>query len=84
MTLYHPVGCAACRQTGYRGRAAIAEFLELSPEIERLIFTRADHASIERAAVAGGMEILFDAGIAAALAGETTIEEVVRSVRAEG
>ena len=84
VTLYHPVGCAACRQTGYRGRAAIAEFLELSPEIERLIFTRADHASIERAAVAGGMEILFDAGIAAALAGETTIEEVVRSVRAEG
>ncbi len=34
--------------TGYRGRAAIAEFLELSPGIERLVFDRADHASIER------------------------------------
>jgi general secretion pathway protein E len=84
ITLYHPVGCPACRQTGFRGRASIAEFLELSPEIERLVFDRADHASIERAAVAGGMELMLDAGLDAALAGDTTIEEVVRSVRAEG
>jgi general secretion pathway protein E len=84
ITLYHPVGCPACRQTGFRGRASIAEFLEMSPAVERLIFDRADHASIERAAVAGGMEVMLDAGIDAALAGETTIEEVIRSVRAEG
>jgi general secretion pathway protein E len=84
VTLYHPAGCPACRQTGYRGRSGIAEFLELGPEIQRLIFARADHASIERAAVVEGMDVMFDAGIAAALAGETTIEEVVRSVRAEG
>jgi general secretion pathway protein E len=77
------VGCAACRQTGYRGRTAIAEFLQLGPEIERLIFARADHATIERAAVASGMEVMFDAGIAAALAHETTIEEITRSLRAE-
>ncbi|WP_229682669.1 GspE/PulE family protein [Siccirubricoccus deserti] len=82
VTLYHPVGCAACRQTGYRGRAAIAEFLVLDPELERLILTRTDHATIEAAAVAGGMETMLEAGIAAALAGETTIEEVVRSVQA--
>jgi general secretion pathway protein E len=83
ITLWHPVGCGACRQTGYRGRAAIAEFLPLTPPIERLIFERADHASIERAAVADGMTVMFEAGLAAALAGETTIEEVVRSVRAD-
>jgi general secretion pathway protein E len=77
------VGCRECRQTGYRGRAAIAEFLTLTPPIERLIFERADHASIERAAVADGMTVMFEAGLAAALAGETTIEEVVRSVRAD-
>jgi type II secretory ATPase GspE/PulE/Tfp pilus assembly ATPase PilB-like protein len=34
--------------------------------------------------VAGGMQIMLDAGIAAALAGETTIEEVARSVQSEG
>jgi general secretion pathway protein E len=83
ITLSHAAGCPACRQTGYRGRAAIAEFLHLSPEIERLIFARADHSSIERAAVAEGMETMFDAGFTAALAGETTIEEVTRSIRAD-
>jgi general secretion pathway protein E len=81
--LSHAVGCSACRQTGYRGRAAIAEFLELEPEIERLIFARADHSAIEREAIAAGMEPMFDAGLAAALAGETTIEEVTRSIRAD-
>jgi general secretion pathway protein E len=82
--LSRAVGCPACRQTGYRGRTAIAEFLQLGPEIERLIFARADHATIERAAVAEGMEVMFDAGLAAALAGETTIEELTRSIRADG
>ena len=77
-------GCAACGQTGYRGRAAIAEFLEMTPDIERLVFARQDQAAIERAAAAGGMQSLLEAGIAAALAGVTTIEDVVRSVRADG
>jgi general secretion pathway protein E len=84
VTLYHPAGCPECRQTGYRGRAAIAEFLELNSEIERMIIAGADHSSVERAAVADGMQVMLDAGIAAALAGETTIEEVARSVQAEG
>jgi general secretion pathway protein E len=83
VTLHRPVGCPACRQTGYRGRMAIAEYLELTPEIERLIFARADHATIERAAAASGMETMFDVGLAAALTGETTVEELIRSVRAE-
>ena len=82
--LLHPVGCPHCRGTGFRGRLAIAEFLALSPEIERLIFSRADHAEIERAAVTAGMVTMFEAGLDAALAGQTTIEEVVRSIRAEG
>ncbi len=82
--LWHPVGCPHCRHTGYRGRQAIAEFLQPNPEIERLIFSRAEHTEIERAAVAAGMVTMFDAGLTAALAGETTIEEVVRSIRVEG
>jgi general secretion pathway protein E len=83
LMLYHPVGCAACRQTGYRGRFAIAEFLVLNAEIEHLIFARADHNTIERAAIAAGMAPLLQCGLDAVLAGETTVEEVVRSVRAE-
>ena len=81
--LWHPVGCDRCRNTGFRGRQAIAEFLQPDAEIERLIFTRADGAEIERAAVAAGMATMFDTGVEAALAGTTTVEEVVRSIRAE-
>jgi general secretion pathway protein E len=83
VVLWHAVGCQRCRNTGYRGRLAIAEFLAPTPEIERLIFARADHVEIERAAVAAGMMTMFDAGLRAALDGTTTIEEVVRSIRAE-
>jgi len=82
--LYHAVGCPHCRGTGYRGRQAIAELLIPNDEIERLIFARADHSELERAAIADGMHSMFDAGIDAALAGITTVEEVVRSIRAEG
>ena len=83
MRLWHPVGCAQCRSTGYRGRQAIAEFLQPNPEIEHLIFSKADQNDIERAAVSAGMVTMFNAGLDAALAGTTTIEEVVRSIRAE-
>jgi len=80
--LWHAVGCPACRNTGYRGRQAIAELLVPTPEIEHLIFARAEDAQIERAAVAAGMVTMFDTGLAAALDGTTTIEEVARSIRA--
>jgi general secretion pathway protein E len=81
--LWQAVGCAQCRGTGYRGRQAIAEFLVPDAVVEQLILARADHGSIERAATAAGMVTMFDAGVAAALAGETTLEEIVRSIRAE-
>ena len=83
VVLWHPTGCAQCRQTGFSGRLAIAEFLEPDGRIEKLIFAHADHAEIERAAVEAGMVTMFDAGLDAALAGNTTIEEVVQSIRAE-
>ena len=82
LTLWHPVGCPHCRNTGFRGRQAIAEFLRPGPAIERLIFNRADTGEIEAEAVRGGMVPLFEAGLRAALDGTTTVEEVVRSIRA--
>jgi general secretion pathway protein E len=83
ITLYRPVGCAACRGTGFYGRRAIAELLVPSRAIERLIFQGADDAAIERAAIADGMRPIFDNGLLAVLEGDTTIEEVVRCIRSE-
>src|SRR5215470_3240014 len=73
VTLYHPVGCADCRGTGYRGRRALAELLLPSAEIDRLLFARADQNEIERAAVSKGMRPIFEAGLLAVIEGDTTI-----------
>jgi general secretion pathway protein E len=81
--LYRPVGCAECRGTGYRGRRAIAELLLPNPEISRVMFARADQGAIERAAAAGGMRPIFEAGLMAVIEGDTTIEEVVRCIQSE-
>jgi general secretion pathway protein E len=81
--LHHPVGCPACRNTGYRGRQAIVELLVPDDDVEKLIFARADHTQIEKAAVAGGMRTMFSAGLAAAVAGVTSIEEVARTIQAD-
>jgi general secretion pathway protein E len=83
VTLWRPVGCRHCRDTGFSGRQAIAEFLAPDAEVERLIFAHAEHPEIERAAVEAGMVTMFEAGLRAALDGTTTIEEVVRSIRAD-
>ena len=80
--LWHAVGCPACRGSGYQGRMAVAEFLVPDAGIESRIFARSDEAEIERAAIAGGMTPMFQAGLAAVQAGETTIEELARSIRA--
>ena len=82
--LWHAAGCPACRGTGYRGRRAIAEFLVPDAAIAERIFSRAGEAEIERAAIEGGMVPMFGAGLDAVLAGETTLAELARSVRAEG
>jgi general secretion pathway protein E len=83
ISLYRSAGCPDCRDTGYRGRRAIAELLVPTQEIDRLIFQRADQGAIERAAVADGMRPIFDAGLLAVIEGDTTIEEVVRCIRSE-
>ncbi len=81
--IWRACGCQVCRNTGYRGRQAIAEFLVPDTEIERLIVTGADQASIERAAVTAGMKTVLQTGMEAMARGETSIEEILRAVRAE-
>ena len=76
--LYRPVGCEACDGTGYRGRLAISELLVMSDDIRRLVMTNAPARKIEEQALLEGMETMYDDGIRKAIAGLTTVEEVIR------
>jgi general secretion pathway protein E len=71
-------GCAACRQTGYRGRAGTFELLLVNDPIRSLIQSRATASDIRDAAIRAGTRTLRDDGIAKVLAGMTTISEVER------
>jgi general secretion pathway protein E len=71
-------GCAACRQTGYRGRLGIFELLLVEDRIRRQIQARATASDINAAAREAGMEFLRDDGAAKVLAGVTSVDEVLR------
>jgi general secretion pathway protein E len=63
---------------GYRGRVAITELLVMSEAIRTLVMERADSTTLESAARKEGMRTLYEDGIRLALAGITSIEEVLR------
>jgi len=78
-TLYRPVGCAACEQTGYRGRQGIFEMVEMNAELRRLTYERVATTRLREAAVlTGGMLSLLKDGVRKALSGVTSLEEVLR------
>jgi general secretion pathway protein E len=78
ITLYRPAGCEHCGGTGYSGRAAILELLVMTDPLRQLVLQRADAGMIAKAAVAEGMGTMFDDGLRKALAGDTSIDEVLR------
>ncbi len=79
-TLYRPHGCEHCRD-GYHGRIGVFEFLPLTDTIRRLILSHATANDIHRAGADEGMCSMYDDGIVKAIAGITSIEEVLRVTR---
>ncbi|HEY6736145.1 MAG TPA: GspE/PulE family protein [Candidatus Saccharimonadia bacterium] len=79
-TLYAGKGCTACNGTGYSGRIAFFEFLEVSPEMQDLIVTNPSTSQVEELARKQGCQPMFQDGINKAKDGVTTIAEVVRVV----
>jgi general secretion pathway protein E len=71
-------GSSAANPSGYRGRRAIMEFLTMSDPLRRLVMQRADASDIEKQARSEGMRTMYEDGIAKAVAGVTTLEEVMR------
>jgi type IV pilus assembly protein PilB len=80
-TLYRPTGCAACSNTGYRGRIGLYEVMQMSEEIERLTVERASAEAIRTVAMEQGMMSLRDDGLEKCRMGITSIEEVARVVK---
>ena len=75
---YHGKGCVNCNNTGYKGRTAIHEYMNITDDIRELINNGASVGALREAAVRNGMSSLRDAGMEKIHAGLTTIEEVVR------
>jgi len=79
-TLYKPVGCPECEDSGYKGRAGVHEALAFTPEIRKLIIAAGesvDEEAIRVEARAQGMMTLRQSGLVRAAAGETTLEAVL-------
>ena len=75
-TAFKPVGCQACRH-GYRGRRGIYEIMALNDHLREMIIKGADAMELRNAAIGDGMKTLRQAGINAALAGYTSMEEIL-------
>ena len=75
------MGCAACSNTGYRGRIGLYEVMPMTEEIERLTVERASADAIKTVAVQQGMMTLRDDGLEKVRMGITSIEEVARVVK---
>jgi CheY-like chemotaxis protein len=76
--LFRAVGCPECTMTGYRGRFSIVEVLAMNPELERLIGKGATAEEIATAARASGMLSLWESGLRHVLAGESSVDELLR------
>ena len=79
---YYGKGCDHCKNTGYKGRTALFELMDVNDGIRELVLNKASAASIRIAAQRSGMRTLRDAGIQKIFAGLTTIEEVTRETLA--
>jgi hypothetical protein len=78
ITLYQAVGCEYCGNSGYVGRSAILELLVMSDRLRQMVLEHADAVTLAKTAAAEGMHTMFEDGLRKAVAGETSLEEVLR------
>jgi type IV pilus assembly protein PilB len=75
---YRKKGCPRCNHTGFRGRIGLYQLLTMSEEIASLAVRHASRDEIARAAMEGGMRMLWDDGLEKVASGHTSIEELAR------
>jgi general secretion pathway protein E len=77
-TLYEPVGCESCGDTGYAGRTSVQEVMVVDQRIRELLVGRPSVETIRKAAVAAGTRSLQRSALKLAVAGRTSLTEVER------
>jgi type II secretory ATPase GspE/PulE/Tfp pilus assembly ATPase PilB-like protein len=82
ITLYQGKGCEVCSYKGYKGRTAIFEFIQITPEMEDLILRSPSTQEIWQRARTDGSRSLFEDGIEKVKTGTTTLEELLRVAEA--
>jgi type IV pilus assembly protein PilB len=75
-TFYEGKGCIDCNGTGYRGRTAIAELLNMSDRIRQMILEKKPGSDIKRAAKEEGMSFLRETALAKVFSGQSTLHEI--------
>jgi type IV pilus assembly protein PilB len=75
-TFYEGSGCIECAGTGYKGRTAISELLELNDRMREVLLTIRSTAEIKRAAREEGMTFLRESALSKVFSGETTLREI--------
>ena len=75
---FRGAGCGQCRGIGFHGRVAVTEFAEMSPELRELVLRGEPASRLRDAGVGAGMITLRQDGLEKALAGLTTLEEILR------
>jgi type IV pilus assembly protein PilB len=75
---YDAGGCKECNYTGFRGRKAITEFLDLTDHIREMILEKRPSSELRKAAIAEGMTTLRQSALAKVFAGDTTFKEINR------
>jgi type IV pilus assembly protein PilB len=78
VTFYDAKGCDECNGTGYRGRAALVELLDLNDDIRELIINKSPITQLKRAAKEAGTIFLRESAVEKVLAGDTSLREINR------
>ncbi|TXL14869.1 type II secretion system protein GspE [Methylococcaceae bacterium HT3] len=78
LTLYQATGCKECGGIGYSGRLAIIEFLVMNDSLRKMVMEHKESGLIQEEAVRGGMLSIYQDGLAKAVKGLTTLDEVLR------
>jgi type IV pilus assembly protein PilB len=73
---YEGAGCIECGGTGFKGRTAICELLDLSDPIREMILNRRPNSEIKKAAHDEGMRFLRESAVEKVLLGQTTLREI--------